>query len=103
MSLALQQVREVGTATTQNEINGKCNILTYISLALTILGLIMAVVPHHRKSKLCRTQLFSNAVKIMLFISDVQYYVHIKICKTAGSIHLFKITGTPKPENVKLN
>ena len=45
---------------------------------------------------------FSNAVKIMLFISDVQYYVPIKLCKTAGSIHLFKITGTLKPENIKL-
>ena len=47
--------------------------------------------------------MFSNAVKIMIFISDVQYYVPIKLCKTAGSIHLFKITGTLKPENIKLN
>ena len=36
----------------------------------------------------------------MLFISDVQYYLPIKLCKTAGSVHLFKITV--KPENVKL-
>ena len=39
----------------------------------------------------------------MIFISDVQINVPIKLCKTAGSIHLFKITGTLKPENVKLN
>ena len=39
----------------------------------------------------------------MLFISDVQSYVPIKLCKTAGSIHLFKIKGTLKPENIKLN
>ena len=45
---------------------------------------------------------FSNAVKIMLFISDVKYYVLIKLCKTAGSIHLFTITGTLVPDNVKL-
>ena len=38
----------------------------------------------------------------MLFISDVQYYVPIKVCKTVESIHLFKITGMLKPENVKL-
>ena len=38
----------------------------------------------------------------MLFISDVQFYVPIKLCKIAGSIHLFKITGMLKPENVKL-
>ena len=38
----------------------------------------------------------------MLSISDTQYYVSIKLCRTAGSIHLFKITGTLTPENVKL-
>ena len=32
----------------------------------------------------------------MLFISDAQSYV------PAGSIHLFKITGKPTPEHVKL-
>ena len=47
--------------------------------------------------------MFSNAVKIMIFISDVQYYVPIKLCKTAGSIHLFKITGMLKPKNIRLN
>ena len=56
-----------------------------------------------QKSKLCRGCMFSNAVKIMMFISDVHYYGSIKLCKTAGSIHLFKITGMLKPENVKLN
>ena len=47
--------------------------------------------------------MLSNAVKIMIFVSDVQYYVPIKLCKTAGSIHLFKIMGMLKPENIKLN
>ena len=39
----------------------------------------------------------------MIFISDVQYYIPIKLCKTAGSIHLFKITGMLKHENIKPN
>ena len=39
----------------------------------------------------------------MLFISDAQYYVPVKLCRTAGSIHLFKITGKSLPEHVKLN
>ena len=48
--------------------------------------------------------MFSNACgKIMIFISDVQYYVPIKLCKTTGSIHLFQITGTLNLENIKLN
>ena len=69
---------------------------------MSIFGLVIFTTLHSRKLKLCRGCLFSNAVKIMLFISDVQYYVPIKLCKTVGSIHLFKITGTLKPENVKL-
>ena len=39
----------------------------------------------------------------MLFISDVQYYVPIKPCKTAGSIHMFKITEILMPDKVKIN
>ena len=39
----------------------------------------------------------------MLFISDIQNYVPIKLCKTAGSIHLFKIKGTLKSGDIKLN
>ena len=56
-----------------------------------------------RRIKLCREQFFSNIVKIMLFISDVQYYVLVKLCKTAGSIYLFQITGKVMMDKVKLN
>ena len=42
-------------------------------------------------------------VKIMLFISDIQYYVPVKLCRTAGSIHLFKITGRLTIDKVRLN
>ena len=38
----------------------------------------------------------------MLFISDAQYYVQVKLCRTAGSIYLFKITGKLTPEHIKL-
>ena len=70
---------------------------------MTILGLVMVGILHYRKSKLCRGHMFSNVVIIMIFISDVQYYIPIKLCKTAGSIHLFKVIGTLKHENIKLN
>ena len=97
-NLVLHQVKEVGIVT-QKDINSECKTLTYISLALTILGLVMVSILYYRKSKFCRGLMFSNAVKIMVFISDVQNYIPIKLCKTAGSIHLFKITGMLKAEN----
>ena len=101
-SLVLHQVKEVGTVT-QNEINTECKTLTYISFVSKILGLVKVAILHYRKSKLCRGHMSSNTVKTMIFISDVQYYVPIKLCKTTGSIHLFKIIGMLKPENIKLN
>ena len=58
---------------------------------------------HYRKLKFCRGYRFSNVVKIVLFISDVQHYILIKLCKTSGSLHLFKIKGTLKPEHIKVN
>ena len=79
-SLVLHQGKEVG-AMTQKEVNTECKTFIYISLALTILGLVMVAILHYRKSKLCRGCMFSNAVKIMIFISDVQYYVPISYSK----------------------
>ena len=103
-SLALQQIKEKGTVTTQKEVTTECKIQNYIILALTvtIFSLVMFAVLFSRKLKLCRGCMFSNAVKIMIFILDIQYYVPIKLCKTARGIHLFKIAGTIKPENVTL-
>ena len=71
--------------------------------AILQLRKIMFAILQLRRIKLCRGQLFSNIVKIMLFISDIQYYVLVKLCKTAGSILLFKITGTIMLDKVKLN
>ena len=33
----------------------------------------------------------------------LQHYIPIKLCKTSGSLHLFKVTGTLTPEDIKLN
>ena len=62
----------------------------------------MVTVLHYRKSKLWKEHKFSNAVENMLFISDIQNYISIKLCQAAGSIHLFKIIGMLKAENIKL-
>ena len=108
VSLALQQVREVSASATKKEdINyaSHCTSQFYIVLALSIAikGLVISMILQVRRIKLCRGQLFSNVVKIMLFISYVQYCVPVKLCKTVGSIHLFKITGMLTPDKVKLN
>ena len=105
-SLALQQVKEVKAVVSKEEdLMCECTSQFYIILALsiTIIGLVIFAVLQVRRIKLCRGQLFLNVVKIMLFTSDVQYYIPLKLCKTGGSIHLFKITGKLMPDKVKLN
>ena len=65
--------------------------------------MVIVILLHYRKSKFCRGYRSSNVVKIVLFISDVQHYIPIKLCKTSGSPHLFKIKGTLKSEDIRLN
>ena len=100
-SLVLHQVKEVSIIS--KETNIECTTLVYTGIILTILRLMIVMFLHYRKSRFCKGHRFSNVVKIMIFISDVQNYVPIKLCKTAGSIHLFKIIGTLKAKNIKLN
>ena len=102
-SLILHKIKEVEANPNSEETNSRCGILTYVGIILTVLSMIIVVFLHYRKSRLCKGYRFSNATKIMLFISDVQNYVPIKLCKTAGSIHLFKIKGTLKSRDIKLN
>ena len=88
-SLILHKIKEVEANSSSEETNSKCKTLAYIAIILTVLSLIVITFLHYRKSRLCKGYKFSNVVKIMLFISDIQNYVPIKLCKTAGSIHLF--------------
>ena len=105
--LALQQIKEVSTTAMKQDTNNACDCTSqfYIILALniSITRLIIFAILQVRRIKLCRGQLFSNAVEIMLFILDLQYYVLIKVSKTMGSIHLFKITGLLTSEKLKLH
>ena len=70
-SLVLHQVKNIGTVT-QKEINYECRTLAYIGIVLTIFSLVMVTILHYRKSNFCKGHTFSNTVKIMVFISDVQ-------------------------------
>ena len=102
-SLVLHQVKGIGTIPgSSGETNSECTTLAYIGITLTILSLIIVMFLHYRKTKSCKGHRFSNAVKIMIFISDVQNYVPINLCKTVVGIHLFKIMGTLKAKNITL-
>ena len=73
MSLALQQVKEVNASATKKENNNNiCNctsqIYVILALSIMIIGLVIFAILQVRRVKLCRGQLFSKIVKIMLYI-----------------------------------
>ena len=96
-SLLLYKAKEVEARTTTKIDDSGCGTLAYIGIALTLLSMVIVILLHYRKSKFCRGHRFSNIVNI------VQHYIPIKLCKTSGSPHLFKITGTLTSEEIKLN
>ena len=104
-SLILHKIKEVEANSNPNPRvnNYECGTLAYVGIILTVLSMIIIIFLHYRKSRLCRGYRFSNVMKIVLFISDVQNYIPIKLCKTSSSIHLFKIKGTLKSRDIKLN
>ena len=79
-SLLLYKAREVEPRT-QKINDSECETLAYIGIALTLLSMAIVILLHYRKSKFCRGHRFSNVVKIVLFISDVQHYIPIRLCK----------------------
>ena len=82
-SLILYKAKEVEAKTSMEINNSECGTLAYIGIALILLSMAIVILLHYRKSKFCRGYKFSNIVKIVLFISDVQHYIPIKLCKTS--------------------
>ena len=83
-SLALQQVKEVKAEGMENiDYNCECTAQLYIILTLSTarIGLIIFAILQLRRIKLGRGQLFSNIVKIILFKTDIQYYVPVNYAR----------------------
>ena len=102
-NIAMQRIKAVEAA----DMNGMlctCKTQWYIMgmLIIITLGMLYLVTNKIRKTSFCKGHLFSNNTKILLFISNTHSYVPIKLCRVAKSIHLFRLKGRLKPENVKL-
>ena len=95
-------MKEVEAITPTKLDNTECQALAYIRIALTLLSMMIVILLHYKRSKFCRGYRFSNTVKIVLFILDVQHYIPIKLSKMSGSPHLFKFTGTLNSEDIKI-
>ena len=72
-------------------------------LSLILMGIMFLTIERIYKMPIFRKYQYSNAIKIMMFFSNIKSYFPIKLCKTSGSIHLFKLMGSIKREDVTLH
>ena len=102
-NIVMQQIKAV-EVTEVNDMLCTCKTQCYIMgmLIIITLGMLYLVTNKIRKSSLFKGHLFSNNTKILLFVSNTHLYIPIKLCRLAGSIHLFRTRGRLNPENVKL-
>ena len=78
--------------------SGLEKILLIINLAIVT---IMAFAKL-RKSRIFKGKLFSNTIKVKLFVADNHCYIPLHLNKSAGSVHLFKLHGILTKENLVL-
>ena len=74
-----------------------------IWLSFILLCVLFLTIEKLYRMPIFRKYRYSNTIKIMVFLSDIKSYVPIKLCKTSGSIHLFKLTGSINKENITLH
>ena len=103
MNIAMQRIKAV-EATDMSDIVCMCKTQWYFMgmLIIITLGMLYLVTNKLRQTSFCKGRLFSNNTKILLFISNTHSYVPIKLCRVAGSIHLFSIRGRLNTEHVKI-
>ena len=66
--------------------NGLVRILMIINLGIVTLMALAKL----RKSRIFKGRLFSNTIKIKLFVADNHCYITLHLNTLAGSVHLFK-------------
>ena len=86
-NIAMQRIKAVEAADMSDILCTQWYIMGM--LIIITLGMLYLVPNKLRKTSFCKGHLFSNNTKILLFISNAHSYVPIKLCRVAGSIHLF--------------
>ena len=99
----LAMIRGVKALSKEIESIDKEYWIIIIWLSLILLCVLLLTIEKLYRMPMFRKYHYSNMIKIMIFISDIKSYVPIKLCRTSGSIHLFKLTGSINKENITLH
>ena len=95
-------VRGAKVVSEENETITKEYWIITVWLSLILFCVLFLTIERLYRMPIFRKYWYSNTIKIMLFISDIKSYVPLKLCKTSGSIHLFKLNGSIIKENITL-
>ena len=99
----LAMIRGVKAVNEETTTNDKEYWIIIIWLSIILLCVLFLTIEKLYRMPMFRKYWYSNTIKIMMFFSDIKSYVPIKLCKTSGSIHLFKLTGSINKENITLH
>ena len=62
-------------------------------LIINLIVVTIIAIAKLRKSRIFKGKLFSNNIKVNLFVADNHCYISLHLNKLAGSVHLFKLHG----------
>ena len=101
--IAFQPIKQTEAAVT-SQIQQHCTAQWYAIAALTlmIVLLISYICLTTQRCTIFKRRLYSNTIAIMLFFSDIKQYIPVKLCKSAGSIHLLQIYGQLSSDQIVL-
>ena len=101
--IAFQPVKQAEAVVAQ-QTKEYCTAQWYVIAALTMMTilLIVYICVSNQKCTIFKRRLCSNTVTIMLFFSNVKQYIPVKLCKSAGSIHLFQMYGQLNSDQIVL-
>ena len=71
-------------------------------LIINLIVVIIMAIAKLRKRRILKGKLFSNTIKVKLFVVDNHCYIPLYLNKLAGSLHLFKLHGILTKESIVL-
>ena len=103
IGIAFLPVKQAEAVVT-NQTKQYCTAQWYAIGAFTMMTilLIVYICLTTQRCTIFKRILYSNTVNIMLFFSDVKHYIPVKLCKSAGSIHLFQLYGQLNSDQIVL-
>ena len=102
--IAFQLVKQIEVIFDDDQKQEHCIVQWYTIAALTLMIILLTIYIclTMQKCTIFKRRLYSNTVTVMLFFSAVKQYIPVKLCKAAGSIHLFQIYGQLVSDQITL-